>query len=116
MKRCPECGFRAVDEERVCPLCGVRLKADSGKQQFLHSHSADGEACMLPNTNAPKAAPAPRQEAHRHDAGERCALPNREEQPTRGKRAAQRTGTAGSRWIGILVVVGIYVILKCCGA
>ncbi len=53
MKRCPECGFRA--EEKVCPLCGVRMQTMAGASRELqtHAHRQSGEKCALPNQKQP---------------------------------------------------------------
>jgi len=50
MKRCPECGFRAKEDIRLCPLCGVRMMYDpDGKtvQKKTHKHTERGEVCFL---------------------------------------------------------------------
>lgn len=50
MKRCPECGFRA--EDSVCPLCGVRMQEHAASIR-THTHAQAGEKCALPNREKP---------------------------------------------------------------
>ena len=55
MKRCPDCGFRAKEDIRLCPLCGVRMMYDpNGKavEKKLHNHTERGEPCFLSDRQA----------------------------------------------------------------
>ena len=117
MKRCPECGFRTIEEERICPLCGVRMKTETDKRVLLHSHREPGETCVLPRTEQPRK-PAPNRPAtHTHpEVGERCALPNQEKPPVRETKTAKQPQPAGSRWIGAVAILILYFVIKSCGA
>lgn len=95
MKRCPECGFRADD--RICPLCGVRMRDLPGAAKSLqtHVHQQSGEACALPNRERRK-----------------TMIP-----PTAGKRSARQSAKPGAaKVLPTILVVVIALLFRACAA
>lgn len=107
MKRCPECGFRAKEDIRLCPLCGVRMYYDpNGKtvQKKLHKHTERGEVCFLSDRQT--------------QSGK---LQKTEHKSVFGQKLF--TGSSGSakskspsQIAGIVAVVVLYLLMEACAA
>ena len=107
MKRCPDCGFRTKVNERLCPLCGVRMRDDPGGNTVhiqTHVHTQPSEVCTV-DFDQPKASVHKPQEQAQY-------RPVVQERKRSSGSAENKLGKAA---VSILVVVFFALLRACMG-
>ena len=105
---------------RDCPLCGVRMRDDPGGRTVkleTHVHEAKDETCLLPNATEEEAAKAQYRSImeQQHRAAEEKAL-RTVKTPAWSNRSRRSQEIGPKKFVGALVVLAIYVLMKACGA